>query len=93
MTREEKMIESKSRFARRIGKPIWWVGIYVRRGIIPVNDRGFVLVDGALAILRKPRKRGRPRVPKSEQIVRVGVYVRRRQKKAIIEAAKELRAA
>lgn len=87
------MIESKSRFARRIGKPIWWVGIYVRRGIIPVNDHGFVQVEAAIAALHRRRPRGRPALPRDEQIIPVRVYVRRRQKKAIIEMAKELRTA
>lgn len=85
------MVESKSRFARRIGKSVWWVAVYVRRGIIPVSDRGFVLVDDALRALANRRRRGRPRLARSEQIVRVGVYVRRRQRKVIIDIAKELR--
>ncbi len=85
------MIESKSRFARRIGKSVDWVCSYCRRGIIPVNDRGYVQVEAAIAALRRRRSRGRPALPPSEQIIRVRVYVRRRQKRFIKQTARELR--
>lgn len=85
------MIESKSRFARRIGKSIEWVCAYCRRGVIPTNDRGYVFVEEAARALLHRRPRGRPRKEKSEAIIPVRVWVRRRQKKVIIEVAKELR--
>lgn len=85
------MIESKSRFARRIGKSVDWVCSYCRRGVIPVNDRGFVHVEAAIAALRRRRPRGRPAIPRNEQIIPVRVYVRRRQKRFIKQTARELR--
>ena len=85
------MIESKSRFARRIGKSIEWVCAYCRRGVIPTNDRGYVFVEEATRALMHRRRRGRPKVEHDDAIVLVPVFVRRRQKKVIIEVAKELR--
>ena len=55
------MYESKSRFARRIGKKMDYVAHNVRRGHIVVNERGFVDVERSLDNLRKIR-RGRPKV-------------------------------
>lgn len=85
------MIESKSRFARRIGKSVWWVSVYCRRGIIPTNERGFVMVDVALKRLSSRRRRGRPSLPRADLIVPVRVWVRRRQKRVIQEIAREMR--
>jgi hypothetical protein len=48
-------------------------------------------VPDALKAFGNPRKRGRPRKESSERIIPVRVFVRRRQRKVIIEVAKELR--
>lgn len=85
------MYEPKSRFAKRIKKPLNWVGVYCKRGIFPTNERGFIFVPDALKAFGNPRKRGRPRKESSERIIPVRVFVRRRQRKVIIEVAKELR--
>ena len=85
------MLESKSMFAKRIRKPICWVVMYCKRGIFPTDHRGFVYVDAALRAFQHGRKRGRPRIEYSERIIPVKCWVKNRQKKAIIEIAKELR--
>lgn len=85
------MIESKSRFARRIGKPVKFVSEYCRRGVLPTNDHGFIMVEDALKALATRRRPGRPRVERSEQIIPVRVWVRRRQKKVVQQLVKELR--
>lgn len=85
------MYESKSMFAKRIKKPICWVVMYCKRGVFPTNERGFVFVPDALKAFNNPRHRGRPRKESSERIIPVRVFVRRRQRKVIIEVAKELR--
>ena len=68
------MIESKSMFARRIGKPIAYVSVMCKRGVFPVDARGFVLTDAALAAYRGRRKVGRP--AEKGKRVRVTVYVK-----------------
>lgn len=85
------MIESKSRFARRIGKPVKFVSEYCRRGVLPTNEHGFVIVEQALKVLADRRRRGRPRVDPNERIIPMRVWVRRRQKKVVKQLVKELR--
>lgn len=84
------MIESKSMFAKRIKKPIWWVSKYCSRGIIPTDSRGFVIVEEALKKINN-RKRGRPKKAKSQKFVRFQVFVQPRHKKMLEHLVRELR--
>lgn len=84
-------IESKSMFAKRIKKSVQFVSVYCKRGIFPINDRGFVLVEDALREFKKRRNPGRPKLKVRDKIVPVRVYVARKHRKAIIEMAAEYR--
>lgn len=75
------MYESKSYFAKRIGKSIDYVSQNVKRGHIIVNERGFVDVERSLEGIKKIH-RGRPRVGFWDKKVRV--FVRRKDLSKVI---------
>lgn len=77
------MLESKSMFAKRIKKPICWVSMYCKRGILPTNERGMIIVERALDILNNNKKHKVALVP-------VTVLVRPGQKHKIKRMAKIL---
>ncbi len=63
------MYESKSMFAKRIGKSIAYVSKMCAVGAFPVNDRGFVDVDASLLKYKNRRRVGRPRTEKLQRVV------------------------
>jgi hypothetical protein len=84
------MLESKSRFAKRIGRSTGYVYNQIKRGNIILNPRGYVRVEESKENLAKI-KRGRPKIPPKERIIYPRVRIKRRQKKVLSEIIKQLR--
>jgi hypothetical protein len=85
------MVESKSMFARRIKKPLWYVTRHVKRGNIVLDARGRVQVEQSRERLSK-LKPGRPKLSiNGEKIVRVEVWIKRKKKKILKDLVKEIK--
>lgn len=79
------MMESKSMFARRIGRPLNYVIQMCKRGVFPTDDNGRVMVESAMRWYNA-HKRGRPQ--KWGALVPVVVHVRPGQIREIKQIAK-----
>ena len=82
------MYESKSMFAKRIGRTLDYVQKMCNRGVFVINDRGFVDVDASL-LKYKNRARGRPKT--NNKLIKVNVWVRPGQAQKIKRIAKILK--
>ena len=79
------MLESKSMFAKRIGRPLDYVQKMCNRGVFPTDERGRVIVEQAVRQYNM-RHRGRPK--KRGALVSVQVRVRPGQIREIKQIAK-----
>lgn len=73
--------ESKSMFAKRIGRDVRYVSKLCANGRLPTDERGFIIVGPALIAYAHRPRRGRPK--KHGALVKVVVRVRPGQSRKI----------
>lgn len=83
------MLESPLDFKRRINKTSRYVRYHINHGKIILHPRGLVRVEESLENLKKV-KRGRPKLPVSERLVMVRVFIKREHRKLLKEFIKQL---